>query len=156
MVVTDVDEVVGTGTEGGDGDGATAVEPSNRFDRIKESYKGVASALDLSEEASAYEDFASLLGDHKVRGSLSPSARPCCAVRAIHQVLQFLPYFWFIGAAHARAPVRCSSTVHVSEHTFKFTLYNSIFMSFAAEHCSSTQNVQHGLMPSSARLAVPC
>lgn len=66
MVVTDVDEVVGTGTEGGDGDGATAVEPSNRFDRIKESYKGVASALDLSEEASAYEDFASLLGDHKV------------------------------------------------------------------------------------------
>lgn len=104
MVVTDVDEVVGTGTEGGDGDGATAVEPSNRFDRIKESYKGVASALDLSEEASAYEDFASLLGDHKVKGSLWPSARPRCAVRAIPQVLQCLPYFWFIGSGACERP----------------------------------------------------
>lgn len=71
MVVTDVDEVVGTGREGEDGDRVTAVEPTNRFDRIKESYKGVTSALDLTEEASAYEDFASLLGDHKVRGTLS-------------------------------------------------------------------------------------
>lgn len=98
MVVTDVDKVVGTGTEGGDGDGASAVEPSNRFDRIKESYKGVTSALDLSEEASAYEDFASLLGDHKVGGTLSrflglASLRP---IRTLHQAevyFNFCPIF---------------------------------------------------------------
>lgn len=66
MVVTDVDEVVGTETEGSDGTAVATVIPESRFDRLKLSYKGVASSLDLSEEASAYEDFASLLGDHKV------------------------------------------------------------------------------------------
>lgn len=92
MVVTDVDEVVGTGTEGEDGDGASAVEPSNRFDRIKESYKGVTSALDLSEEASAYEDFASLLGDHKVGNTLSLSARSA-SLSATLYINQYFDFF---------------------------------------------------------------
>ncbi|CAM9538396.1 unnamed protein product, partial [Hapterophycus canaliculatus] len=64
-VMTDVDEVVGTETEG-DLDEGPLVEPPNRFDRIKEAYKGVTTALDLSEETAAYDDFQSLLTDHKV------------------------------------------------------------------------------------------
>lgn len=70
--MTDVDEVVGTETEG-DLDEGSFVEPPNRFDRIKESYKGVTSALDLSEETAAYDDFQSLLTDHKVRACPSSS-----------------------------------------------------------------------------------
>lgn len=63
--MTDVDEVVGTETE--ENSQVPYVEPPSRFDRIKESYKGVTTALDLSEETAAYEDFQSLLTDHKVR-----------------------------------------------------------------------------------------
>lgn len=65
--MTDVDEVVGTETEEDSQVQMPEVEPPNRFDKIKESYKGVTSALDLSEETAAYEDFQSLLTDHKVR-----------------------------------------------------------------------------------------
>lgn len=64
--MTDVDEVVGTETES-ELEEVPFVEPPNRFDRIKETYKGVTSALDLSDEAAAYEDFQSLLTDNKVR-----------------------------------------------------------------------------------------
>ena len=103
MVVADVDDVVGTGTEGGDGDGVTAVEPSNRFDRIKESYKGVTSALDLSEEASAYEDLASLLGDHKVRWTLSRIPLGLAAARGLFIKFKFCPIFGSSDLAHARA-----------------------------------------------------
>lgn len=63
--MTDVDEVVGTETES-ELEEVPFVEAPNRFDRIKESYKGVTTALDLSEETAAYEDFQSLLTDHKV------------------------------------------------------------------------------------------
>lgn len=38
----------------------------SRFERIKESYKGATSALDLSGEEAAYEDFNALLGGQKV------------------------------------------------------------------------------------------
>lgn len=73
--MTDVDEVVGTETEQDSQAPVPYVEPPNRFDKIKESYKGVTTALDLSEEASAYEDFQSLLTDHKVREGAFTCAR---------------------------------------------------------------------------------
>lgn len=105
MVVSDVDEVVGTGTEGGDGDGASAVEQTNRFDRIKESYKGVTTALDLSEETSAYEDFASLLGDHKVGKTRFPRSRPRYP-RLYQAVLHFFHLFLaFLGPGACESPV---------------------------------------------------
>lgn len=66
MVVSDVAEVVGTETEG-DREPRVDTTPS-RFERIQENYKGVTSALDVSTEMDAYEDFASLLGDQKVGG----------------------------------------------------------------------------------------
>lgn len=67
-VMTDVDEVVGTETEEASTEVQVAfAEPPTRFDKIKESYKGVTTALDLSEETAAYDDFQSLLTDHKVR-----------------------------------------------------------------------------------------
>lgn len=65
MVVSDVAEVVATETEGEEE--AVAVVEETRFDRIKATYKGFTSAIDLSGEDAAYEDFASLLGDQKVR-----------------------------------------------------------------------------------------
>ncbi len=64
--MTDVDEVVGAATDEGEVE-VPFVEPPNRFDKIKESYKGVTTALDLSEETAAYEDFQSLLTGQKVR-----------------------------------------------------------------------------------------
>lgn len=73
--MTDVDEVVGTETEEDSEVQVPFVEPPNRFDKIKESYKGVATALDLSEETAAYEDFQSLLTDHKVREEASACAQ---------------------------------------------------------------------------------
>lgn len=75
MVVSDVAEVVETETEG-DREPRVDTTPS-RFERIKESYKGVTSALDTSEEMSAYEDFASLLGDQKVGGGWCVVGRRC-------------------------------------------------------------------------------
>ncbi|CAM9110511.1 unnamed protein product [Ectocarpus sp. 12 AP-2014] len=65
-VMTEVDEVVGTETEGDFNGDVSFVEPSNRFDKIKAQYKGVTTALDLSEETAAYEDFQTLLTDNKV------------------------------------------------------------------------------------------
>ena len=81
--MTDVDEVVGTETEEDSQVQVPYVEPPNRFDKIKESYKGVTSALDLSEETAAYEDFQSLLTDHKVREQAFDCAQSGC-VGAYH------------------------------------------------------------------------
>eukprot|EP00752_Nemacystus_decipiens_P017500 g15688.t1 len=64
--MTDVDEVVGTETEEDSQAQMSYVEPSNRFAKIKETYKGVTTALDLSEDTAAYEDFQSLLTGQKV------------------------------------------------------------------------------------------
>lgn len=72
--MTDVDEVVGTETADVDEVEAVVVQAPNRFDKIKESYKGVTTALDLSEETAAYEDFQSLLTEQKVRYQ-SPSVQ---------------------------------------------------------------------------------
>lgn len=91
--MTDVDEVVGTETDEGEEE-VPFVEPPNRFDKIKESYKGVTTALDLSEETAAYEDFQSLLTGQKVRYS-------SLAVLAKAEV----------AAAHASSRVRSRTTI---------------------------------------------
>lgn len=67
MLVTDVGEVVGTETE--DEQTPPAVTIPSRFERIKESYKGATSALDLSGETAAYADFDALLDEQKVTSS---------------------------------------------------------------------------------------
>lgn len=69
MVMTDVDEVVGTNLEDGDeafGDDENSEPTPTRFDKLKENYKGASCAIDVSEETAAYDDFASLLGGQKV------------------------------------------------------------------------------------------
>ena len=81
MVVAGVDEVVGTET---DEEKAPAVVMPSRFERIKESYKGVTSALDLSEESAAYDDFDALLGEQKVRPR---QAGPVLSVVRPHRAL---------------------------------------------------------------------
>lgn len=109
--MTDVDEVVGTET-GSDLEEVPFVEPPNRFDKIKESYKGVTSALDLSEETAAYEDFQSLLTDNKVMEfyffaltqciSRKPwflAARACLMPHRATRMEHHHPYmsFWYLG-----------------------------------------------------------
>lgn len=72
MLVTDVGEVVGAETE--DEQTPPAVAIPNRFERIKESYKGATSSLDLSGETAAYADFDALLNEQKV--ALSQTSLP--------------------------------------------------------------------------------
>lgn len=87
--MTDVDEVVGTETE--EDLQMPFVEPPNRFDKIKESYKGVTTALDLSEETAAYEDFQSLLTDHKVR---EEAFRLCTRNSSVHTAFVLVRASW--------------------------------------------------------------
>lgn len=91
MVVTDVEEVVEAGREGDEYvdelvEDLDMDEPLTRFDKIKEAYKGVTSAIDVSEETGAYESFDSLLYDHKVGALflfLFPSLGRCLAAHII-------------------------------------------------------------------------
>lgn len=113
--MTDVDEVVGTATEG-DLEEVPFVEPPNRFDKIKESYKGVTSALDLSEETAAYEDFQSLLTDHKVRIRLLLSCS-CTAVQVGSLVWLF---------AHAMVPHIDSRCMEHHPYMSQFAPYGEL------------------------------